>query len=138
MAFWRRKKDEFVSLGLSRAASERAPEPQTETKIDDQPAPLTESDEESQGSQASTPWQTSVLGLDLSQGGHLTHGAPPLLTPPIARSGTEPITLEWNDDLLSCLLLSFLWPSSASAFNESTATAPNIGNILARIFYCLQ
>ena len=26
MAFWRRKKDEFVSLGLSRAANERAPE----------------------------------------------------------------------------------------------------------------
>ena len=68
MAFWRRKKDEFVSLGLSRAASQRVPEPQTETKTESQPAPLAvvESDENSQRSQASTPWQTSVLGLDLS------------------------------------------------------------------------
>src|SRR6266550_3685309 len=68
MAFWRRKKDEFVSLGLSRAASERAPDPQTETKIESQPAPVAviESDDDSQRSQASTPWQTSVLGLDLS------------------------------------------------------------------------
>src|SRR6266702_357412 len=68
MAFWRRKKDEFVSLGLSRAASERAPDPQTETEIESQPAPVAviESDDDSQRSQASTPWQTSVLGLDLS------------------------------------------------------------------------
>src|SRR6266850_1970529 len=66
MAFWRRKKDEFVSLGLSRAASEAASEPQTETKIASQPAAVVESDGDSQRSQASTPWQTSVLGLDLS------------------------------------------------------------------------
>src|SRR5438105_7769332 len=70
MAFWRRKKDEFVSLGLSRAASERTSEAQTatETEIESQPAPVAviESDDDSQRSQASTPWQTSVLGLDLS------------------------------------------------------------------------
>ncbi len=66
MAFWRRKKDEFVSLGLSRAAREGAPEAQTGTKIESQPVAVVESDEDSQRSQASTPWQTSVLGLDLS------------------------------------------------------------------------
>src|SRR5713101_7788261 len=66
MAFWRRKKDEFVSLGLSRAASEGASETQTETKIESQPVAVVESAEDSQRSQTSTPWQTSVLGLDLS------------------------------------------------------------------------
>jgi fused signal recognition particle receptor len=70
MAFWRRKKDEFVSLGLSRAATERAPETQTttETEIEKLPVPVAvvERDEASQRSQPSTPWQTSVLGLDLS------------------------------------------------------------------------
>src|SRR6266404_4473178 len=66
MAFWRRKKDEFVSLGLSRAASEGAPEAQTETKIESQPVTVVDSDEASQRSQANSPWQTSVLGLDLS------------------------------------------------------------------------
>jgi fused signal recognition particle receptor len=70
MAFWRRKKDEFVSLGLSRAASEGAPDAQTrtETEIESQPAPVAvvDFDEGSQRSQAGTPWQTSVLGLDLS------------------------------------------------------------------------
>ena len=70
MAFWRRKKDEFVSLGLGRAASERAAEAQTgtETEIETRPAPVAvvESDEASPQSPAPTPWQTSVLGLDLS------------------------------------------------------------------------
>jgi fused signal recognition particle receptor len=70
MAFWRRKKDEFVSLGLSRAASERAPEAQTgtETEIETQSAQVVvvESDEASPQNPARTPWQTSVLGLDLS------------------------------------------------------------------------
>jgi fused signal recognition particle receptor len=70
MAFWRRKKDEFVSLGLSRAASERAPETQTgtETEIETQPAPVTpvESGEAARKGPAPSPWQTSVLGLDLS------------------------------------------------------------------------
>src|SRR5258708_22502699 len=66
MAFWRRKKDEFVSLGLSRPASEGAREAQDGTKIESQPVAVVDSDEDSQRSQASTPWQTSVLGLDLS------------------------------------------------------------------------
>src|SRR5262252_3416451 len=62
MAFWRRKKDEFVSLGLSRAASsvdetEASPEPAT-TEAE----PLTVSADRP----AAAPWQTSVLGLDLS------------------------------------------------------------------------
>ena len=70
MAFWRRKKDEFVSLGLSRAASERAPEAETRTEMEvaERPAAVAvvESGEASSPSPASTPWQTSVLGLDLS------------------------------------------------------------------------
>lgn len=70
MAFWRRKKDEFVSLGLSRAASERAPEAQitTETETETQLAPVAVAEFEAASPQspASNPWQTSVLGLDLS------------------------------------------------------------------------
>jgi fused signal recognition particle receptor len=70
MAFWRRKKDEFVSLGLSRAASERAPETQTgtETGIEPQPAMVArvEPGEAARAGPAPSPWQTSVLGLDLS------------------------------------------------------------------------
>ena len=66
MAFWRRKKDEFVSLGLSGAAPaapETPAEPQTETRAE--PAkPSVEKQVEP--STVSTPWQTSVLGLDLS------------------------------------------------------------------------
>jgi len=66
MAFWRRKKDEFVSLGLSGAAPavpETPAEPQTETRAE--PAkPSVE--KQAEPSKASTPWQTSVLGLDLS------------------------------------------------------------------------
>src|SRR5882762_10068761 len=62
MPFWRRKKDEFVSLGLSRAASERASEIQTETKTELEKQPAQVSDKPSMN----TPWQTSVLGLDLS------------------------------------------------------------------------
>jgi len=70
MAFWRRKKDEFVSLGLSRGASERVPESQTETEteIESQPAQaaVIASEKALSQSSASSPWQTSVLGLDLS------------------------------------------------------------------------
>jgi fused signal recognition particle receptor len=69
MAFWRRKKDEFVSLGLSRAASERVPATQTENEIEIEsqaPAPAVASEESYSRSPASSPWQTSVLGLDLS------------------------------------------------------------------------
>jgi fused signal recognition particle receptor len=65
MPFWKRKKDEFVSLGLNApAASEpstaqQQPKPPTPPAVVDQaPAPVEQ--------QPSTPWQTSVLGLDLS------------------------------------------------------------------------
>jgi len=64
MAFWRRKKDEFVSLGLSRAAIE--PESQIQDGAETQPtaAPVTEV--HPREAPEHTPWQTSVLGLDLS------------------------------------------------------------------------
>jgi fused signal recognition particle receptor len=62
MAFWRRKKDEFVSLGISRAlADQSAPEVQSESEA----MPTSTAPAESVASSA-TPWQTSVLGLDLS------------------------------------------------------------------------
>jgi fused signal recognition particle receptor len=64
MAFWRRKKDEFVSLGLGRAADDRMAEPQVAAET--QPAPATVAPVESAESSSRTPWQTSVLGLDLS------------------------------------------------------------------------
>src|SRR6266480_7321459 len=64
MAFWRRKKDEFVSLGLGRAANDRMTEPHVEAEA--QPAPDTVAPIESAGVSGRTPWQTSVLGLDLS------------------------------------------------------------------------
>jgi fused signal recognition particle receptor len=62
MAFWRRKKDEFVSLGLGRGASAAdetaaSPEPQEQPA----PEPITPA-----AQTAAAPWQTSVLGLDLS------------------------------------------------------------------------
>src|SRR5262252_10122682 len=63
MAFWRRKKDEFVSLGLSRAASaadEPAAPPEQPQAQEPEPAPLPAD------RPAAAPWQTSVLGLDLS------------------------------------------------------------------------
>ena len=67
MAFWRRKKDEFVSLGLSQVADHKAPELQGEpatlpSGVPNPPARRVESVESS----TSAPWQTSVLGLDLS------------------------------------------------------------------------
>ncbi len=70
MAFWRRKKeDQFVSLGLSRAAGEKAA-PQTEAANEAPPSVPVEAESRSRdstaASQARTPWQTSVLGLDLS------------------------------------------------------------------------
>src|SRR6266850_346273 len=70
MAFWRRKKDEFFSLGLNRAASEHTPAAQitTETEAETHPTPVAVAEFEEPAPQgpASTPWQTSVLGLDLS------------------------------------------------------------------------
>lgn len=83
MPFWRRKKDEFVSLGLNTPA---APEPNTARPpaepsppavaaepntappppIARTPAPVEPPPSKPVESQHSTPWQTSVLGLDLS------------------------------------------------------------------------
>ncbi len=65
MAFWRRKKDEFVSLGLSRPAGESSPAPQTESEAQAQTAKVAAAPEPEKAS-ANVPWQTSVLGLDLS------------------------------------------------------------------------
>src|SRR5258707_2338081 len=64
MAFWRRKKDEFVSLGLGRAADVGSGEPHVEAET--QPLPETVEPAESAESSTRAPWQTSVLGLDLS------------------------------------------------------------------------
>src|SRR5256884_1040743 len=67
MAFWRRKKDEFISLGLNRAAQERRDERSNSAKTQPPPAvPAPEPVAPSSQGPASTPWQTSVLGLDLS------------------------------------------------------------------------
>src|SRR5712692_3100112 len=69
MAFWRRKKDEFVSLGLSHRVGEPASEAgaETEPRTKGQPVPATiDAGEGAREGFASTPWQTSVLGLDLS------------------------------------------------------------------------
>lgn len=83
MPFWRRKKDEFVSLGLNTLA---APEPNTapppaepsppavaaepntapSPPIARTPASVEPPLSKPVESQPSTPWQTSVLGLDLS------------------------------------------------------------------------
>src|SRR2546429_3317974 len=64
MAFWRRKKDEFVSLGLSGLAAESSPATQTENNPQAQPAKVAAPEPEQ--ATAGAPWQTSVLGLDLS------------------------------------------------------------------------
>jgi len=64
MAFWRRKKDEFVSLGLSRAVAEPAPavEGENEEAIETSPAPSSPAGPANVTDRA--PWQTFVLGLD--------------------------------------------------------------------------
>ena len=69
MAFWRRKKDEFVSLGLNRAADEAAPPlpPEPEPVVEKPAGELrTVVPREAEPVQKAAPWQTSVLGLDLS------------------------------------------------------------------------
>jgi len=71
MVFWRRKKDDFVSLGLSRAANEPAlSEGEAASEAPTQPLPpivtRVDSGEGSLKQTTSAPWQTSVLGLDLS------------------------------------------------------------------------
>src|SRR5258707_10512102 len=67
MAFWRRKKDEFVSLGLNRAAEDRVDESSGAAATQPPPAvPAPEPVAPASQSSVSAPWQTSVLGLDLS------------------------------------------------------------------------
>src|SRR6266446_3277253 len=66
MAFWRRKKDEFVSLGLNRAAEERADESISSATTQQPARPAPEPSAPPSEGSSSTPWQTSVLGLDLS------------------------------------------------------------------------
>lgn len=81
MPFWRRKKDEFVSLGLNTPAAAEpstAPPPETPSTpiaiepntapppIARTPAPVEPPPSKPVESQPATPWQTSVLGLDLS------------------------------------------------------------------------
>src|SRR5437016_5116063 len=64
MAFWRRKKEEFVSLGLNKSATAepvRDDEPQRSVTVTSPVERLPE-----QSVAAPSPWQTSVLGLDLS------------------------------------------------------------------------
>ena len=65
MAFWRRKKDEFVSLGLNRPAEAEPSPPAQVTETQPPAAPVAESPR-AEPSPAPSPWQTSVLGLDLS------------------------------------------------------------------------
>lgn len=66
MAFWRRKKDEFVSLGLSRAADKTPPDAPSETETQPAPEPISSTPVESGEAAPTSPWQTSVLGLNLS------------------------------------------------------------------------
>src|SRR5207248_2710185 len=64
---WRRKKDEFVSLGLNRAAEDRVDENSDPAATQPPPAvPAPEPVAPASQSSVSAPWQTSVLGLDLS------------------------------------------------------------------------
>jgi fused signal recognition particle receptor len=66
MAFWRRKKDEFVSLGLNRAVTEPAAETQTPVEPESPKPEAAPAKTDSETGSTQRPWQTSVLGLDLS------------------------------------------------------------------------
>lgn len=66
MAFWRRKKDEFVSLGLNQPSTARAAEPPVAPEPTRPAEPPPSATTELPTASATTPWQTSVLGLDLS------------------------------------------------------------------------
>src|ERR1044072_7037979 len=67
MPFWRRKKDQFVSLGLNRDVAEE-PIIEVPKAKDAAPTALATEPERVEPAAPSTaaPWQTSVLGLDLS------------------------------------------------------------------------
>src|SRR6185295_12812179 len=69
MAFWRRKKDEFVSLGLNQPAQAEAGVPKNEPPPalpPPPPAPASSPEKQPEQPTPTTPWKTSVLGLDLS------------------------------------------------------------------------
>src|SRR5207248_9289870 len=70
MAFWRRKKDEFVSLGLNQPSTAAAPERGAEPAMAAEPQRPLETPQpptvDTPQPSPSIPWQTSVLGLDLS------------------------------------------------------------------------
>jgi fused signal recognition particle receptor len=61
MAFWRRKKDQFVSLGLNAPVADQ---PAEEKEPPEELSPVALPPEEP--TPVGTAWQTSVLGLDLS------------------------------------------------------------------------
>src|SRR3982751_1787484 len=67
MPFWRRKKEQFVSLGLNREVAEE-PIAELPKAADAEQAALASEPEkiEPAAPSAGSPWQTSVLGLDLS------------------------------------------------------------------------
>src|SRR4051794_36203025 len=67
MPFWRRKKEQFVSLGLNREVAEE-PIIELPTAADAEQAALASEPEkvEAAAPGAGSAWQTSVLGLDLS------------------------------------------------------------------------
>jgi|SRR5215831_11302219 len=67
MPFWRRKKEQFVSLGLNRDVAEESAVETPPAAAAEQTAPATEPERVAPAAPAAaTPWQTSVLGLDLS------------------------------------------------------------------------
>src|SRR5690349_17757209 len=67
MPFWRRKKEQFVSLGLNRDVSDESAIEIPKAADAPQAALATEPEKvEPAAPVASAPWQTSVLGLDLS------------------------------------------------------------------------
>src|ERR1043166_5813632 len=67
MPFWRRKKEQFVSLGLNRDAAEE-PIVEVPKPADAEQAALASEPKKVKPTAPTTaaPWQTSVLGLDLS------------------------------------------------------------------------
>jgi fused signal recognition particle receptor len=66
MAFWRRKKDQFVSLGLNTTPADAVAVDTPAVESPPAPTLLPVAPPPQDPAPAVTPWQTSVLGLDLS------------------------------------------------------------------------
>src|SRR5437588_1339335 len=66
MAFWRRKKDEFVLLGLNQSSPAPAGEVAEASEPPQPIEPAQQTPVEPTQTSTNAPWQTSVLGLDLS------------------------------------------------------------------------